>query len=188
MEPQARPDLATLQTQFLLERRYLKNLADRSIGWYRGVFRVYGAIEDNASTLPTKARLHRFVILLRERGVKPVTINSYRTALNALCGWLHAEGHLPDRVSMPHLRVARSIVPTFTEDQIKALLRPLGPRFTHQRLRMLVALLIDTGLRIEEALTLPLRGCPACSATRISRRRCGMCTSRRTTSSRPISA
>jgi hypothetical protein len=42
---------ASLQTQFLTERRYLKNLTPRSIGWYESVFRLYTSLAHNADTL-----------------------------------------------------------------------------------------------------------------------------------------
>src|SRR5262245_48982421 len=107
-----------LQQQFLTERRYLRNLTERSTGWYVGVFRRYSNLGDNASTLPTKGRLHQFVFTLRECGVQPVTINSYRTALNALCRWMHEEGHLSERLTLPHLKAPTRVIETLTDPQV----------------------------------------------------------------------
>ena len=68
--------LATLFAQFLTERRYLKNVTDRTLVWYRVAFtnyqRVIGA---DAPALPTRAALQRLVVALRDRGVRPVTCN-----------------------------------------------------------------------------------------------------------------
>ncbi len=52
--------------------------------------------------------------------------------MNAFCSWLHREGYLADRYELQPLKVEKRLLQTLT----------------------LVCLLLDTGLRIEEGLTL----------------------------------
>jgi len=100
--------LATLFEQFLKERTYLKNVTPATLRWYRIAFKSYRkAIPDDAAPLPTRATLQEFVIRLRDRGVPPITCNTYVVAMNAFCAWLHEEGHAPGRVKLPKLRVGR---------------------------------------------------------------------------------
>ncbi len=86
--------LAALFDQFLKERRFLKNLTDATLVWYRVAFTNYISIvgPHNGPT-PTKATVQEFVVRLRERGIRPVTCNTYLGAMNAVCAWLYDEGH-----------------------------------------------------------------------------------------------
>ena len=45
-----------------------------------------------------RQHLQQFVVALRDRGVRPVTVNTWLRALNAFCRWLHEEGTLRERV------------------------------------------------------------------------------------------
>ncbi len=46
------------------------------------------------ATTVTRSHLSTFVVALRDRGVKPVTLNTWLRAINAYCRWLHEEGVL----------------------------------------------------------------------------------------------
>src|SRR5579885_3735213 len=103
--------LATLFDQFLKERTYLKNVTPRTIVWYRIAFKNYNAaLGTTAPPLPTKPALQQFVIHERDRGIKPVTVNTYITAMNAFCLWLHQEGHARERVKVGKLRVEQRVL------------------------------------------------------------------------------
>jgi hypothetical protein len=55
------------------------------------------------SALISKADLQHFIVHLRERGVKPVSRNTWIRALNAFCRWLHEQGEAAMLVKLaPH--------------------------------------------------------------------------------------
>ena len=91
---------------------------------------------------------------LRQRGLKLISCNTYIKALNAFCKWLHEEGHVAVRLELGTLKLEKRIIQTLTDDQIKTLLSPRPKTFDPARLHTLIALLLDTGVRIDEALTL----------------------------------
>lgn len=93
--------------------------------------------------LPTKTTLQNFGIRLRERGIRPVTCNTNIGAMNAFCAWLHAEGHVAERIKLPKLRVERRIIQLLDDAQMRALVTHLA-----------ALLILDTGQRISEALNL----------------------------------
>ena len=96
--------LATLIDQFLKERTYLKNVTPATLVWYRVAFKNYrAALADDAPPLPTKASLQQFIVHERQRGVRPVTVNTYIGAMNAFCVWLREEGHIPAPVHRQNL-------------------------------------------------------------------------------------
>jgi integrase len=75
------------------------------------------------------------------------TVNSYLT-------WLHDEGHIPNVLRVKLLRASQPQHTLLSPADIKALLlfKPNG--LSQRRTRTLILLLLDTGIRISEALTL----------------------------------
>lgn len=106
------------------------------------------------SPLPTKASLHDFVIRQRDRGIRPVTCNTYIGAMNAFCGWLHQEGHLAERLKLPKLRVEQRVLSLLTEAQMRILITYKARTFREARLHLAILMILDCGLRISEVLNL----------------------------------
>ena len=127
--------LATLTEQFLRERGLLKNVSPKTLIWYRVAFQNYAQMfGSQPPELPTKALLQKFVISLRERGLKPVTCNTYICAMNAFCLWLHQEGHVKERVKLSKLRVERRVLDLLTEAQLRTLIGWKPKTFREARL------------------------------------------------------
>ena len=162
MDPLSAPDLdqrrdplasADLFKQFLNERRYLKNVTDDTIEWYETAWKaLQRALNTHAPDI-TKSSLQQFVIAMRQRGAKPISINTYIKAMNAFCGWLHDEGHHRERLQLPLLKLERRVLQTLTDEQIRALVSRKPKSFEANRLHTLICFALDTGVRIEEALT-----------------------------------
>ena len=91
---------------------------------------------------------------LRDTGVSPISCNTYCRAINAYLKWLHEEGHASDLLRIPPLKTEKKILATFSRSQVDSFLRFRPKTFSGFRLHALVALLLDTGLRIEEGLSL----------------------------------
>jgi site-specific recombinase XerD len=84
--------------QFLAQRRYLKNVTPSTIEWYETAFKALQKAHQTSTRGLTKSSLQQFVVSLRQRGVKPISCNTYIKALNAFCLWLRDEGHHIDRL------------------------------------------------------------------------------------------
>lgn len=93
------------------------------------------------------------MVASRHRGVKPVSVNTYIKALNAFCEWLHDEGHHAERLQLPLLKLEKRVLETLTDDQLKVLLTWKPKGFEQHRLHALIAVVLDPGVRVEEALT-----------------------------------
>lgn len=83
-------NLDTLLEQFLRERKYLRNVSPETIEWYRTAWKAFGS----ATSCPdphalNRSHLEQFIYTLRDRGVKPVTCNTWLRALNAFFRWMH---------------------------------------------------------------------------------------------------
>jgi integrase len=147
---------AHLFDQFLQERQYLKNVTDATLVWYRVAFRNWQALHpaSDPPPLPTKATFQQFVIALRDPGIRPVTCNTYIGAMNAFCRWLSEEGHVRERVKLGKLRVERRLLTLLDEVQMRALIGFKPKTFRQARVHLATLLILDTGLRISEALHL----------------------------------
>ena len=144
---------ATLFEQLLRERTFLKNVTPRTLVWYRVAFKNF-CTAFPGSPLPTRATMQQFVIGLRERHIRPVTCNTYIAAMNAYCRWLHEEGHAPERVRLQKLRVEHRMLELLNETQMRVLISHKPKTYRETRLYVAVLLVMDTGLRIPEALGL----------------------------------
>jgi integrase/recombinase XerD len=153
VEPRSDLLSSTLFKHFLDERRYLKNVTKDTIEWYETAFKAFQkALKDDAPPI-TKTSLQTFVVARRQRNVKPISVNTHIRALNAFCRWLHEEGHHAERLRMPLLKLEKRILPTLTDEQMTTLLARKQKGFVANRLHALIAFVLDTGVRIEEALT-----------------------------------
>ena len=133
--------------QFIQGRKYLKAVSPQTLIWYQCSFKAF----DGATS--SKEAINRRIVELRERGVSPITINSYLRCINAYLRWLHEEHqHAPLRI--PRLKEEQKVLATLTPEHVKRLLQfsPKGRNL--KRAHTLTLLLLDTGLRFAEALGL----------------------------------
>jgi integrase/recombinase XerD len=139
--------LDAMQERFIRERTYLKGVTPNTVLWYRDSFRAFAGATD------TKDAIQERIVALRERGISPISINTYLRAVNAYNAWRHAEGHAPDVIRIPRLKEPQKVLATLRPEHIAKI---LGHRPTDatRRAHTLVVLLLDTGLRFQEALNL----------------------------------
>jgi integrase/recombinase XerD len=137
--------------QFIKERRYFRNLSERTLRFYTetyNYFKQVGAFEDLS-----KQSLQNAVIVFRERGTGTGGINAYIRGVNAFLKWLHQE-HKYEDLSLKQLKGGQSILRSLTDEELKLIVRYRPKTFTEKRLQAVLLLMIDTGLRINECLTL----------------------------------
>lgn len=133
--------------QFTTELKYVRNVSPKTLRLYGWTFKAFeGALDGRDSVVQRVGKL-------RERGVQPVTINTYLRCLNAYFRWLHTE-HGQALLKLPKLKEERKVLATFTIQHTRAILnhRPKGTNLT--RAWMVALAILDSGLRINEALSL----------------------------------
>jgi integrase/recombinase XerD len=148
--------LHTLFEQFLRERVYVNNITPATREWYECAWKAFSTtLTDRTAPAPviTKADLQNFVIALRERGVKPVSCNTWIRALNAFCRWLHEQGETAALVKLAPQRLEKRIIRTHDHAAIRAIVTYRPKRFAESRVHALALTILDTGCRIEELLT-----------------------------------
>ncbi len=143
--------------QFFKEKQYLKNLTPKSISFLKqslkALVRFLGEIEPADLN---KTRLGELVVKMRESGLSPKGCNTYISGINSYLSWLYENGHTAEHLRVKLLKEERRAIKTFSDEQIKALVSWKPKDFYEWRLYAIVNLLLDTGMRIEEAFTLKM--------------------------------
>lgn len=138
--------------QFIKHRQYLLNVSPNTLRWYRHAFKWL------PSESPSQEQLDAVILKMRESGLKPTGCNAAARAINAYLHWSSdPSGKCGGGCHHPRIKPMREpeFVPVvFTDDQVTSLVnwRPRG--FRDRRLHLLVLLLLDTGARISEVLSL----------------------------------
>jgi integrase/recombinase XerD len=136
------------------DRRYLHNVSPATISWYTHAFKWL------PSESPAQDELKDAVLRMREKGLKETGCNAAIRAINA---YLHRNsgaerkcGAGCNHPQISQLKEPQIILPTLTEAQVKLAVnwKPKTKSFYERRLHLLALLLLDTGCRITEALTL----------------------------------
>jgi integrase/recombinase XerD len=152
------PRLSTYIERFTRERQYLKGVTSSTLAWYRFSFRAFGPVlEVEYKTVASfkSAVIQRIEQLQREgRGNSAISINRYLRCFKALLKWCHEEGILNEPIKLSWLREEQKVLATLPEDAVRSLFIWKARARTQIRLHALVCLLLDTGLRISEALGL----------------------------------
>jgi site-specific recombinase XerD len=132
--------LDQLFQQFIRERTFVTIVTPKTIAWYESAWKAFTRARSAALPRPesalliSRADLQFFVVHLRERGVKPVTCNTWLRALNAFCRWLHEQGEIPSAVKLVPQRLEKRIVRTHNEPALRLILRELlEAKFTRER-------------------------------------------------------
>jgi integrase/recombinase XerC len=143
--------IATLAQQFLDHGRYLRGWSPKTTRTYTQAFALFSF--DSADDL-SKASLQQFVRSLQERGLSPGGVNVRLRSVNSLLTWLHEEGHTGERLRVRLLRAPVRTITPLSDHDVRRLVGFKSTVIRMRRVHALAMVLLDTGLRIEEALTL----------------------------------
>jgi integrase/recombinase XerD len=146
-------ELETLFARFVKERRFIDNVTDKTLIWYRQAWRAFTRSVGTPDKLD-KQVLTEFVIKLRESGITATSCNVYIRAINSFLSWAFENGHTTEHLKIKQLKTETRIIHSFKDEHLRAILTFKPKGFYEWRLYALLCLLIDTGLRITEALSL----------------------------------
>lgn len=139
--------LADLHAEFLDYQRYDKRVTPRTIEWHQLALVAYRRVSQD---VPSTDNFRTFVRDCHQRGLAASSINCYLRALRAFCRWLKLMRYVDTVPEVPSLIEDKPAIQVLTPVEVTRLLgAPMKPR-----LRFLIALILKTGLRIDEALAL----------------------------------
>ncbi len=133
-----------------------RGLSPRSLEWYAMCAYRFDAFRKRIGANPaldtvTSSEARAFIVALQERGLSPGSVHGFVRSLKTMFAWFKREERLEvdpwQRIPRP--KRPQYVVPTLDQDHVESLLRVAGPRD-----RLLLLLLLDTGLRLSEVVDL----------------------------------
>lgn len=140
-----------LFNEFIRERTFIYNVSPHTIVHYKQIYRAFDST--GAFKNLSKNSLSESLIALRERGVSIGALNTYISGINTFLNWLHTEKDYP-KLSLKKMKGAVNVMRSLSDKEVKLLLNWTPVTKCDKRLKMLVLTILDTGIRIDEALTL----------------------------------
>ena len=116
----------------------------------RGTFPPAGA------PLLARADLQRFVVHLRERGVKPISCNCWVRAMNSFATWLHERGAISESVRICPQKVEKRLLAVHTETALRTILSYRPKTYIQWRVYAIACAIPDAGCRIDELLSVSI--------------------------------
>ena len=139
--------MARMFEHFIQERKYLSNVSPRTIEWHEQSLKWLGVEQ------PTESQLQDFVMRMRAAGLKASSVNCRIRSVNAYLHWTGS----PLRV--PKLKEESYVPATYSRKQVDAIVRWKPRGFYARRVHVLMLTLLDTGVRLGEALSLRVQDC-----------------------------
>ena len=136
--------------QFIEQGRYIRNWSPKTVRCYGQCLAIF---RQAVSEFPTKTNLQAFIVRMRQEGRSAGGCNVIIRTANSFLSWLHEEGLIPELLRLKLLRAERTAVATLSDADLRRLIA-VTPK---DRAWTMILLLLDTGLRIDEALGLERR-------------------------------
>jgi|UniRef100_A0A7C3HUD2 integrase len=145
--------MGRLLEDFLAEQAYRGN-SPKTLGWYRKVFAVLGAEPEQLD----RSRMVGFIGECRARGLSPATVRNYDRAVRVVVRWGVRRGYLKQDPleGLPPPREKAEPVRPYRPEEIERLWAVASRSRRPRRERALLAVALDTGLRLGELCRLTL--------------------------------
>jgi integrase/recombinase XerD len=147
-------DLRDLARQFINFGRYLRGWTPKTISTYEHGLGLFLQFLGDSRGL-TQQALDQWIVWMRQRGLSPGGCNTHIRTVNSFLSWLGENHYASPDLRIKLLRKPRSVPRLMSRLEVWKLLGSKPPNdITKLRTWALIGLLVDTGARIEEALTL----------------------------------
>lgn len=148
-------DLPALFEKFKKEKQYLGNVTPATIRSYEKSWLAFVAHRGcTCLAYLSDESVKELMVSWLAFGLKPGAANSYARSVNSFLSWLHECGHTTARFRVPLAKDARKVLKTYSEEDAARIVAYKPTTATGKRVMALLYLLIDTGCRIDEALSL----------------------------------
>lgn len=137
--------------KYIKEMRFLRNFSEHTL---RGYTEVFVRWQRFVGEMPTIDNVDDYVMGMRQSGLNVTTVNISIRATNAFLTWLKEKKAIPEPIRIKKLPEVKRKMRVFPDEDLKAILSFKPQTDNEHRIYTMVLTLIDTGIRINELLTL----------------------------------
>ncbi len=144
-------------SEFILEQRVRGN-SNATVTYYRNVLSYFSEFSGNVDVTELQLQLCRqYYLYLADDDINSVSVQSYIRGLRAFLRWLYENEHIEQNIcakfKLP--KATRKVIDILTEEEIRLLFDAIpGDHFLAVRNRLILALMLDCGLRRHEVVSL----------------------------------
>jgi integrase/recombinase XerD len=139
---------------FAREKEFLSGASPATVRIYSNAWLAWKKYVGCTCSL-SEAMTRDFMVNMTAGGeIKSSSANAYAKSMNSFLTWLHENGHTPTHLRIPLTATQRKVLATYTPEEVKRILTQKPTSRTGRRLIALLYLLVDTGCRVSEALSL----------------------------------
>jgi|SRR5579864_2593474 len=131
--------------RFIKERVYLKNVSPRTVEWYEESFKWL------RNETPSQEDVNDFVIRMREKGLSPASCNNRIRAVRAYLKWRKLA------LNLNYMQEEEKPLPTYGREAIRKTINFKPSTAQQKRTHTIMMLMLDSGLRLQEALCLQVQ-------------------------------
>lgn len=144
---------------FLIEQQVRGNSPKTQKHYFRclGLFERFQSPKNPDISAVSVSDCKAYYIHLLNRNVSSVTVQTYIRALRAFLSWCYLEGYIPENIPKKFRlpKAQKKKIDILTDSEVEQLFRCLSGRdFISIRNYCIVALMIDSGLRLNEVVTI----------------------------------
>ena len=143
--------------EFILEQRVRGN-SSATVSYYRNVLSYFSEFSGNVDvTELTLQRCREYYLCLAEDDINSVSVQSYVRGLRSFLRWLYDSEYIEQNICVKFKlpKATRKVIDVLTEEEIRLLFDSIRGDNVHSvRNRLIIALMLDCGLRLHEVVTL----------------------------------
>jgi len=145
-------EIEKLFDAFLKEKQFLCGASPATVRIYSKSWAAYKRYAGCTCEI-TGDRL-KSLTLHASQEIRPGSVNAYARGVNSFLTWLFENGHVDTRMRVPLTSVEKRVLQTYTPEEARKIITHKPQSRTGKRMMALLYLLIDTGARVSEALSL----------------------------------
>lgn len=148
--------LSKLFEAYLKEKKYLGGLQQETLDSYVDVYKRW--IKYVGDEMPTASNLQGWVVAMTEAGLKPTTVNISIRSWNVFLHWLFDHEYTTKFYKLQKVKEPKRTMKAISETDVEKLLnwKPDPKDRVETRLYAMLCTLADTGMRIDELLTIQI--------------------------------